>query len=237
MTTSLQSRQLHRPIRSFVRREGRITPSQQLALKRLWPRYGLDSDDELFDFSAIFGRQAPRILEIGFGNGASLLQMAQANPENDYLGIEVHRPGVGRLMHELEKARLENVRVVSEDALFVLRRNIPDHSLTAVQLFFPDPWHKKRHHKRRIVQADFVQLVWQKLSGGGRFHLATDWEDYAQYMMMVLSDAPGFNNIGGNGCFIPRPDYRPLTKFEQRGKRLGHGVRDLIFERIQCQQS
>ncbi len=220
----------YRPVRSFVRREGRITPSQQRALTRLWPRYGLDTEQP-FDFTEIFGRQAPRVLEIGFGDGVSLLQQAQAHPENDYLGIEVHRPGAGRLLRALEEAGLSNARVVCEDAVTVLQHNIPDRSLDVVQLFFPDPWHKKRHHKRRIVQPEFVQLVRSKLRSGGRFHLATDWEEYAQHMMMVLDNAPGYRNIAGSGNFVPRPGSRPLTKFEVRGQRLGHGVRDLIFER------
>ncbi len=220
-----------RPIRSFVRREGRITPSQQRALTFLWSRYGVDAGERLFDFAEIFGRQAPRVLEIGFGDGVSLLQQAQMHPENDYLGIEVHRPGAGRLLHALEMAELTHVRVVCEDAVSVLRQNIPDQSLDVVQLYFPDPWPKKRHHKRRIVQPDFVQQVRAKLRDGGRFHLATDWENYARQMMTVLSSAPGYRNTAGSGNFVPRPDSRPLTKFEQRGQRLGHGVWDLTFER------
>ncbi len=224
--------QPHRPIRSFVRREGRITPSQQRSLTQLWPRYGLDVGDYLFDFQEIFGRKAScLVLEIGFGDGVSLLQQAQAHPENDYLGIEVHRPGAGRLLRALESAELDNVRVVCEDAVSVLRENIPEQSLDVVQLFFPDPWHKKRHHKRRIVQPDFVQLVRSRLRSGGYFHLATDWEDYAQHMMATLESAPGYRNTAGVDNFVPRPDSRPLTKFELRGQRLGHGVRDLIFER------
>ncbi len=231
MTVSLPDRTpSHRPIRSFVRREGRITPSQQRALASLWPRYGLDTGAGLFDFTEIFCRTAPRVLEIGFGDGVSLLQQAQTRPESDYLGVEVHRPGAGRLLHALEMAGLTNVRVVCDDAVAVLRQNIPGRSLDTVQLFFPDPWPKKRHHKRRIVQPDFVQLVRAKLRSGGRFHLATDWEDYAWHMMDLLSNAPGFRNVAGSGRFLPRPDTRPLTKFERRGQRLGHGVWDLIFE-------
>ncbi len=233
MRVSLSERtaQPHRPIRSFVRREGRITPSQQRALTQLWPRYGLDVGGQPFDFTKIFGRQAARVLEIGFGDGVSLLQQAQTHPENDYLGIEVHRPGAGRLLRALERAELDNVRVVCEDAVSVLRENIPEQSLDVVQLFFPDPWHKKRHHKRRIVQPDFVRLVRSRLRSGGYFHLATDWEDYAQHMMATLQSTPGYRNIAGVDNFVSRPDSRPLTKFELRGQRLGHGVRDLIFER------
>ncbi|HHS84325.1 MAG TPA: tRNA (guanosine(46)-N7)-methyltransferase TrmB [Gammaproteobacteria bacterium] len=220
-----------RPIRSFVRREGRITPSQQRALARLWPRYGLDAGEQLFDLAEIYGRHATRVLEIGFGDGVSLLRQAQAYPESDYLGIEVHRPGVGRLLRALERAELTNVRVICEDAVTVLRRNIPEQSLDVVQLFFPDPWPKKRHHKRRIVQPEFVELVRTRLREGGRFHLATDWEAYAQHMMVILSEAPGYHNVAGSGSFVSRPDSRPLTKFELRGQRLGHRVWDLIFER------
>ena len=220
-----------RPIRSFVRREGRITPSQQRALARLWPRYGLDAGEQLFDLAEIYGRHATRVLEIGFGDGVSLLRQAQAHPESDYLGIEVHRPGVGRLLRALERAELTNVRVICEDAVTVLRRNIPEQSLDVVQLFFPDPWPKKRHHKRRIVQPEFVELVRTRLREGGRFHLATDWEAYAQHMMVILSEAPGYHNVAGSGSFVSRPDSRPLTKFELRGQRLGHRVWDLIFER------
>ena len=220
-----------RPIRSFVRREGRITPSQQRALARLWPRYGLEAGEQPFDFAEIFGRHATRVLEIGFGDGVSLRQQAQAHPESDYLGIEVHRPGVGRLLHALDTEELTNVRVVCEDAVTVLRQNIPEGSLDTVQLFFPDPWPKKRHHKRRIVQPEFVELVRTRLREGGRFHLATDWEAYAQHMMVILSEASGYRNVAGSGNFASRPDSRPLTKFELRGQRLGHPVWDLIFER------
>ncbi len=226
-----ESNPAHRPVRSFVRREGRLTPAQRRALVELWPRYGVETGDVPFDFPSIFGRDAPRILEIGFGDGRSLLQQAEANPAQDFLGIEVHRPGVGRLLLALQRAGVENVRVICEDAVTVLRRNVPDGSLAAVQLFFPDPWPKKRHHKRRIVQPDFVRLVTRKLVPGGRFHLATDWEDYARHMMEVLSSEPGLRNVAGPGAFSPRPSVRPLTKFERRGQRLGHGVWDLIFER------
>lgn len=223
---------IKRRIRSFVRREGRLTKGQQRALDTLFPVFGIQLDDGSLDLDGVFGRQAPRILEIGFGNGASLAEMAAVHPEQDYLGIEVHRPGVGNLLLQIEKNGLKNIRVSSDDAVDVLKRQIPDAALDAVYLFFPDPWHKKRHHKRRIVQAEFVELVRQKLKVGGLFHLATDWENYAQHMMDVLSAAQGFKNVAGESAYTPRPEYRPLTKFEQRGHRLGHGVWDLIFQKI-----
>jgi tRNA (guanine-N7-)-methyltransferase len=220
-----------RTIRSYVRREGRITQSQQRALADLWPRYGIDNADTPLDLDALFGRAAPTVLEIGFGNGASLAQMAAAHPELDYLGIEVHRPGVGALLLLLEQHELSNVRVICADAVEVLKQRLPDASLDRVQLFFPDPWHKKRHHKRRILQPEFVTLVGRKLKPGGVFHLATDWEDYARQMLAVLSAAPGFGNLGGAEGYAPRPASRPLTRFEARGQRLGHGVWDLLFRK------
>lgn len=218
-----------RPIRSFVRREGRMTDAQRRALETLWPKYGLEPGESPLDLDALFGRRAPRLLEIGFGMGDALLEMAERHPENDYLGIEVHRPGVGRLLARLEEKGLRNVRVICADAVEVLRKAIPDASLDAVYLFFPDPWPKKRHHKRRIVQPPFVALLGQKLTHGGILHMATDWEDYAQYMLAVLSAAPGFANTAGPGAFTPRQEERPMTKFERRGERLGHPVWDLVF--------
>ncbi|MDH5572686.1 MAG: tRNA (guanosine(46)-N7)-methyltransferase TrmB [Gammaproteobacteria bacterium] len=224
----------HRRIRSFVRREGRLTRGQESALEELFPSIGIRLEQGMLDLGVLFGRPASsqtcRILEIGFGNGASLVQMAQTHPENDYLGIEVHRPGAGNLLLQMEEKRLANIRISTDDALDVMRVQIPDNSLDAVYLFFPDPWHKQRHHKRRIVQNDFVQLVRQKLKPGGLFHLATDWENYARQMMKVLSTAEGFENTAGEQQYSERPAYRPLTKFEQRGQRLGHGVWDLVFK-------
>ena len=221
-----------RRIRSFVKREGRLTKGQRRALEELFPRYGITLDQGRLDLDALFGRCAPRILEIGFGNGATLAEMAARHPDNDYLGIEVHRPGVGNLLLQIEQRGLTNIRISNDDAVEVLEQQIPDASLDAVYLFFPDPWHKKRHHKRRIVQPEFAQLVRRKLKTGGVFHLATDWVDYAEHMRDVLEAQPGFENTAGPGHFTPRPDYRPLTKFEQRGQRLGHEVRDLVFKRI-----
>jgi tRNA (guanine-N7-)-methyltransferase len=220
-----------RPIRSFVRREGHMTPAQQRALDQLWPRFGLELGETALDPVAIFGRRAPLELEIGFGNGEALATMARANPQTDYLGVEVHRPGVGYLLRGLYAQQLGNVRVVCADANELLSR-LPDDSLGAVHLFFPDPWPKKRHHKRRLVQPVFVELVRRKLALGGVFYLATDWEEYALQMLAVLSSAPGFENATGAGRFAARSAARPLTKFERRGERLGHAVRDLVFQRI-----
>jgi tRNA (guanine-N7-)-methyltransferase len=220
-----------RRIRSFVRREGRITAGQQRALQELWPRFGLEADAPL-DLVAVFGRDAPRTLEIGFGNGASLATMAAQQPQHDFIGIEVHRPGVGHLLQLIAEQGLGNVRVMREDAVQILRDCMPDNSLDRVLLFFPDPWHKKRHHKRRIVQPEFIELLAGKLRHGGRLHMATDWEDYAAHMVEIMSRSAAFRNCAESGVYVPRPDYRPVTKFEQRGQRLGHGVWDLVYERV-----
>ena len=222
-----------RRIRSFVRREGRLTKGQQRALAELFSQYGITLQQGIIDFDALFGRRGARILEIGFGNGASLAEMATEHPENDYLGIEVHRPGVGNLLLQIEKQSLNNIRVSNDDAIEVLEQQIPDESLDDVYLFFPDPWHKKKHHKRRIVQPAFVNLIQRKLKPGGIFHMATDWENYAEHMMAAMSTAAGFKNIAGEGQYTARPAYRPLTKFEQRGHRLGHGVWDLVFRKME----
>jgi tRNA (guanine-N7-)-methyltransferase len=223
--------QHHRTIRSFVRREGRLTTGQQRAMDELWPLFGVANGDTPLDLDRLFARAAPKVLEIGFGMGGSLAEMAAAHPEWDFLGIEVHRPGVGTLLRKIEELELRNVRILCDDAVQVLKTRIADTSLDRVQLFFPDPWHKTRHHKRRIVQPEFAALIAQKLKPGGVFHLATDWEDYAKHMLAVLSASPDFRNLAGEGNYAPRPESRPLTKFEQRGQRLGHGVWDLLFER------
>jgi tRNA (guanine-N7-)-methyltransferase len=220
-----------RKIRSFVRREGRITPAQQRALQELWPRFGIDSN-AMIDLHDQFGRDAPLTLEIGFGNGDTLLAMAQACPETDFIGIEVHRPGAGRLLQALDEQHINNVRVMCDDAVEILQRCLPDHCLQRVLLFFQDPWHKKRHHKRRIVQPEFVELLASKLQQGGILHMATDWENYAQQMLEVVSASPAFRNCAGPGRYSEKPAWRPITKFERRGQRLGHGVWDLLFERI-----
>jgi tRNA (guanine-N7-)-methyltransferase len=220
-----------RKIRSFVRREGRLTHGQQHALETLWPAYGIEADTQNLDFQRLFGNDHPVILEIGFGNGESLAAMAQALPENNYIGIEVHRPGVGHLLKLIEEKGLSNLRVMSDDAVEILTRQIPVASLSGVQLFFPDPWHKKKHHKRRIVQPDFVHHLATRLKPGGFFHMATDWQDYAVHMLEVMQASKDFENCSESGDYVPRPGHRPITKFEQRGHRLGHGVWDLMFAR------
>jgi tRNA (guanine-N7-)-methyltransferase len=218
----------HRAVRSFVARAGRMTTAQERAWRELWPRFGIEDDARPLDFEALFGRDAPRTLEIGFGNGEALVALAAAHPEEDFLGIEVHRPGVGHLMLRAEALGLANLRVASRDAVEILGARVPDASLDTVLLYFPDPWPKKRHHKRRIVQPGFVELVARKLKSGGRFRLATDWQPYAEQMLEVLSASAAFENECGTG-YSPRPASRPLTRFESRGQRLGHEVWDLSF--------
>lgn len=220
-----------RTVKSFVLRAGRMTEGQQKAMDDLWPEMGLELDVGRLDLAEVFGREAPVVLEIGFGMGDSLIEMAKDQPEKNYLGIEVHRPGVGRLLSNAEKNGLKNIRVFCDDAIEVLARCIPDNSLDCVQLFFPDPWHKKRHHKRRIVQSAFAENLRGKLKVGGVFHMATDWENYAEHMMEVMSAAPGYSNVAGDGQYSPQPEWRPVTKFQKRGERLGHGVWDLMFEK------
>lgn len=220
-----------RAIRSFVMRAGRMTEGQQRGLDKGWPQFGLQLADGVLDLDQLFARQAPRTLEIGFGMGHSLLEMAQASPEQDFIGIEVHRPGVGSLLSGVLDAGLQNLRVYDCDAIEVLKQAIPDASLDRLLLFFPDPWHKKKHNKRRIVQPVFAELVRRKLKVGGVLHMATDWEHYAEQMLEVMGAAPGYRNQAADGGFIPRPPERPITKFEKRGERLGHGVWDLKFER------
>ncbi|CAG9296019.1 tRNA (guanosine(46)-N7)-methyltransferase TrmB [Celerinatantimonas diazotrophica] len=222
-----------RQIRSFVKREGRLSHRQARALEEFLPVYGLTHQSGRFDLDAIFKRKAPRILEIGFGMGKSLVQMAKEHPECDYIGIEVHRPGVGACLADMQDMQLTNIRVIEHDAVEILKENIADSSLHKLQLFFPDPWHKKRHHKRRIVQPEFADLVRQKLEVGGVFHMATDWQNYAEHMLQVMSQAPGYKNLSDSADYVPRPDSRPLTKFENRGQKLGHGVWDLMFERTE----
>lgn len=218
-------------IRSFIRRQGRATAGQKFALEHHWQKYCL-APEQMFDPVSAFGRQAPLIVEIGFGNGDSLAAMAAANPHLNYLGIEVHRPGVGHLMMLLEQRGIDNVRIYHHDAIEILEQKVADHSLTGVHLFFPDPWQKRRHHKRRIVRPGFVELLNKKLVVGGYFHAATDWEHYAKDMLTILAAGAGLKNSSPSGDFCPRPDYRPLTKFENRGLGLGHGVWDLIFTKL-----
>lgn len=208
-----------------------MTPAQQRALDELWPRFGVDPSNLLLDLSRIFGRPAPCALEIGFGMGATLAELAERHPERDFLGIEVHRPGVGNLLRLLSARQLSNVRVISMDAVEVLENYFPDATFEAIYIFFPDPWPKKRHHKRRLIQPDFAALAQRKLRVGGVLHVATDWENYAQHILTVLESTPGLINAHGSHHFAPNRNERPLTKFEQRGLRLGHGVWDLIFTR------
>ncbi|RLQ20921.1 tRNA (guanosine(46)-N7)-methyltransferase TrmB [Seongchinamella sediminis] len=222
---------VQRRIRSYVLRTGRMTPGQERAFEENWARWGLEHGDGALDFDVCFGRPGPRVLEIGFGMGQSLVAMAAAAPEKNFVGIEVHKPGVGRLLHAMAADHVDNIRVYCHDAVEVLEDCIADASLDTVQVFFPDPWHKKRHHKRRLIQPDFVAQLTRKLKPGGILHLATDWENYAEQMMAVLSAAEGLSNQAGPGQFAPRPESRPLTKFEARGERLGHGVWDLLFQR------
>lgn len=208
-----------------------MTEAQRRAFNAHWARFGVDPADAPLDFGLLFGRRAPVTLEIGFGNGESLLASASAHPQQDYLGIEVHRPGVGHLLNALVARDLGNVRLMVADAAEVLARRIADGALDAVHLYFPDPWPKKRHHKRRLVQPPFVALVARKLRAGGVFCLATDWQDYAEHMLAVLSAEPLLANTAPDGSYVERPIERVLTKFERRGQRLGHGVWDLVFRR------
>ncbi len=219
-------------IRSYVLRAGRMTAGQKAAFDKFWPCYGLSMHDGAINPAELFGRAAPLVLEIGFGMGASLLEMLQAQAEEDFIGIEVHPPGAGRLISDAGKLELPNLRVYLADAIDVLDDCIPEQSCDRVQLYFPDPWHKKKHNKRRIVQPGFVEKIRSKLKIGGVFHMATDWQHYAESMMEVMGAAEGFENMMGVGEYSPRPDYRPVTKFEKRGERLGHGVWDLLFRRV-----
>ncbi|NIB39561.1 tRNA (guanosine(46)-N7)-methyltransferase TrmB [Pseudomaricurvus alkylphenolicus] len=216
-------------IRSYVIRGGRITVGQKKAFDSYWPQFGLSLFDGPLIAQDTFGRQAPVVLEIGFGMGDSLLQMAQAEADKDFIGIEVHPPGVGALINNAGKQEVSNLRVYMADAIDVLEDCIADASLDRFQLYFPDPWHKKKHNKRRIVQPAFVQNILSKLKPGGMIHMATDWEPYAEHMMEVLSATEGIENCAGEYQYSPRPDHRPITKFEKRGERLGHGVWDLLF--------
>ena len=220
-----------RAIRSFVVRAGRMTSAQQRAWQELWPRYGITAGEASLDFAEIFGREAPVTLEIGFGNGEALVALATAHPERNFAGLEVHPPGVGHLMLRCEAGQLANVRALCHDAMEILRGNIADGSLDEVLLYFPDPWPKKRHHKRRIVQPAFVELVARKLRPGGVLRMATDWQPYAEHMLAVASGCVALVNESADGDFVTRPDSRPLTRFEQRGQRLGHGVWDLAFRK------
>jgi tRNA (guanine-N7-)-methyltransferase len=218
-----------RGIRSFVLRQGRMSPAQQRACDELMPRYGIAFDAQSLDYAAVFGRSAPVVLEIGFGMGETTAEIAASHPHVDFLGIEVHLPGVGALLRRIEAAGLANVRVIRHDAVEVVEAMIPADSLAGIHVYFPDPWPKKRHHKRRLLQAEFIHALAQRLGPAGYLHVATDWEDYATEVLAAASAEPLLVNTTAG--FAPRPAYRPATKFEQRGLKLGHGVWDIVFER------
>jgi tRNA (guanine-N7-)-methyltransferase len=221
-----------RSIRSFVTRAGRITEAQQRALAQLWPKYGIEFAPETLEPLALYGRDAPRILEIGFGNGENLAALARAHPEQDFLGIEVHRPGLGRLLRTLESQQLTNVRLIGHDAVEVLAQQIASQWLQEILIFFPDPWPKKRHHKRRLLQGAFVQQLAERLAPGGVLRIATDWQPYALEMLATLAAVAQLQNLAADGTFVARPAERQPTRFERRGARLGHQVYDLAFRRI-----
>ncbi len=226
---SKQPEEFKRSIRSFVKREGKMTSGQKNAIELLWPEYGVDLRDEVLGLADLFKRDAFTVLEIGFGNGLSLAEMAEAHPEQNYFGVEVHTPGVGGLLVQVKKRELVNVRVSQDDAVEVLDQQIADGSLDRVQIFFPDPWHKKRHHKRRLIQSEFVKTLVTKLKPKGIIHVATDWENYAEHILQVLIQEPMLANTAQE--YAAKPSYRPLTKYENRGMNLGHGVWDLLFEK------
>ena len=228
-----QDTPFHRKVRSFVMRATRMTDGQKKSLEQNWPQFGLQLADGALSIPNTFGREADTVLEIGFGMGDSFVDMALAAPEKNFIGIEVHLPGIGRMLNRLDTENVPNIRCYKEDAVEILKDCIEDGSLSTVQLFFPDPWHKKKHHKRRIVQPEFAQLLRRKLKIGGTFHMATDWENYAEHMMDVMEAAEGFTNRSGARNFTDgRPAHRPVTKFERRGQKLGHGVWDLIYQKV-----
>ncbi len=218
----------HRTIRSFVLRSGRLTTSQNEAIQSKWSIFGIDRSNSALNFSILFGNDAPVTLEIGYGMGDSLAKMALADPQRNFVGIEVHTPGIGNLLKIIQQHDIQNLRLLDDDAVEIIKNRIPDHSLERVHLYFPDPWHKKKHHKRRIVKTDFVNLIAKKLQPDGVFHMATDWENYAEQMAKVMQANKNFSSTS-DATFVERPDFRPVTKFEKRGLRLGHGVWDLIY--------
>lgn len=219
----------HRPIRSFVLRQGRVSNAQRRAHEALMPRYGIPFTEKLLDLETIFGRSAPKILEIGFGMGETTAAIARNHPRYDYLAIDVHTPGVGSLLKQIDEFGLTNVRIIQHDAVEVLQQMLPSDCLDGVHIFFPDPWPKARHHKRRLVQPEFIGLLCRYLKRGGYIHVATDWEDYADEILKVLTNESQLVNTVVD--YVSRPDYRPLTKFERRGLQLGHGVWDMVFQR------
>jgi tRNA (guanine-N7-)-methyltransferase len=226
VTTQMSDQELAHKIKSFVIRAGRMTHSQQKGWDEVFPKHGFSLTELQFDWEHSYAVSGPRVVEIGFGMGDSLLTMAEQNPTYRYLGLEVHKPGVGKLF-----AEVENIKVFAEDAVRVLEVSIPPQTIDLIQIFFPDPWHKKRHHKRRLIQPDFIDLLLTRLAPEGRLHLATDWQPYAEHMMAVLENNGNVQNVAGSRQFIPRPESRPETKFERRGHRLGHGVWDLMFQK------
>jgi tRNA (guanine-N7-)-methyltransferase len=221
----------HRRIRSFVLRQGRLTKGQERALETAWPQFGIDYIPQLLDLSNVFQRDtSAKVLEIGFGMGESTAKIAQTLPEHNFLAVEVHTPGVGSLLKQIQEQGISNIRIIQHDAVEVLQHMLPALSLDGVHIFFPDPWHKKRHHKRRLIQAEFVKLLCSKLKVGAYIHVATDWQEYAEWVLEVLSAEPMLKNTAET--YAEKPSYRPLTKFENRGIKLGHGVWDLVFRRI-----
>ena len=224
--------QAQRHIQSFVLRAGRMTPAQERALTELWPSYGVDLGDDPLDLEAIFGRRAPRCLEIGFGAGEVIGSLAENHPHIDYVGIEVHRPGVGRLLLRAEQTKLRNLRVICRDAVEVLKDKLQNDSFDEILVFFPDPWHKKRHHKRRLIEPKFAASMAAKLRSGGMLRLATDWQAYAEQMLAVCNANPHLESLSADGTYVARPDFRPLTRFERRGARLGLGVWDLAYTKL-----
>lgn len=231
-TAQTNKRAEHRTIKSFVLRQGRLTKAQQNALDKHWQNYGVDYSEQPLSFSKLFGNNNDVIVEIGFGNGDSLLQQAIKHPQYNFLGIEVHGPGVGHLIHHANAQDIRNLKLIRHDAIEVLSHQIADSSVARVQLFFPDPWHKKRHHKRRIIKPEFIRLINQKLITDGLFHMATDWQDYAMQMLEQMDNSALFTNTAGAGHFSSNKADRCETKFERRGLKLGHGVWDLIYRKL-----
>jgi tRNA (guanine-N7-)-methyltransferase len=212
-----------------VLRKGRLTEAQARALEELWPKFGIDASAGEVDSSVLFGRTAPLVVEIGFGNGDATWQMARNEPDKNFIGVEVHKPGVGHLLQALESQQLNNVRIVRDDAVDFMRTRIPNHCVSEVRIYFPDPWHKKRHHKRRIIRPDFLDLLAEKMISGGLLHLATDWQPYAEHMLEVCNEHQAFENFGPLKGYCKKPEWRPETKFERRGTKLGHESYDLLF--------
>ena len=218
-----------RKIQSFVRRSGRLSKAQRTGLNELWSTYGVNLDNKTINLDELFIKPQNVTLEVGFGNGDSLLEMALQQPQNNFLGIEVYEAGIGRLINEANKKKIDNLKIIKGDAVEILKNNIKDNSISCLQLFFPDPWHKKKHHKRRIIQTSFLDTLKNKLINGGIVHIVTDWEDYAEHIMETMENHPDFKNTAGDHIYSTRPKHRPLTKFENRGQKLGYGVWDIIF--------